>query len=249
MKTEDWKKRKDLAEKNAAKYKKVRFTEKTKLQRKIRQLREKLVSLIEANQSVDETESELNRLLDDLQYVLRFPLDEKYISLFPKDPLSQAALTRQAEVREKINTRNVRRSDLEERQSKALGLSKSTDSFFLETTKRPNRPINTTATSNTSNKTTTTTIKPNKPNKPTTTSNKPFSKPNIIKPVISKPTTTPTSKPTSKPTTSSEPRKTKTMTKPEPASHPSWTAKADPRLRGTLVSGSTNNRLTFDDSD
>ena len=87
--------------KYAEKYKYVRFVEKKKVLRKMRQLQKDLISASEADKpAIEETLAELRK---DLMYIDKFPGKEKYISLFPSEgQLSEECLEKQKAIRAKI---------------------------------------------------------------------------------------------------------------------------------------------------
>lgn len=103
-------------------YKKVRFIEKTKLQKKLNAVEKELLRaghalrnasqvsppLSDADlQALRETQAklatELNSLVEDLTYVTHFPKDEKYISLFPPSPYTSAeVIAKQSELKAQV---------------------------------------------------------------------------------------------------------------------------------------------------
>jgi len=127
----EWKARKEVSKKNAEKYHYVRFVEKKKLTRKIRTIREELVKLVSQKKDTADLEKQLHLAQDDMMYVQRFPLDAKYISLFPSTPLSEEAAKLQQEMKDKIKLRKANRDGLEARlAAKALNPKVTPDEFF-----------------------------------------------------------------------------------------------------------------------
>ena len=85
----------------AEKYKYVRFVEKKKLLRKMRQLQQSLMS----GETIDkaEIETKLAELRKDVLYIDKFPGNQKYISLFPAEgALSEECRKKQSEIRSMI---------------------------------------------------------------------------------------------------------------------------------------------------
>jgi hypothetical protein len=83
------------------KYKYVRFVEKKKVLRKMRQLQREL---LQGDSDLKEKiEEELAELRKDLMYVEKFPGNQKYISLFPSEgQLSEECLKKQAQIKSMI---------------------------------------------------------------------------------------------------------------------------------------------------
>ena len=83
------------------KYKYVRFVEKKKVLRKMRQLqRELLQGDVDKKDAI---ENQLAELRKDLMYVEKFPGNQKYISLFPSEgQLSEECLKKQAQIKNMI---------------------------------------------------------------------------------------------------------------------------------------------------
>lgn len=86
----------EKARKNATKYHKVRFFERVKLERRIQKL-EQDIEPDRTPAEQDAKKAQLSQLRDDLQYVLHFPKEEKYISIIqtPEDPTAAAAVLAQ----------------------------------------------------------------------------------------------------------------------------------------------------------
>lgn len=83
------------------KYKYVRFVEKKKVIRKMRQLQRELQDCDPSNaQAINETLTELRK---DLMYIEKFPGNQKYIALFPSEgQLSEECRRKQNEIRAMI---------------------------------------------------------------------------------------------------------------------------------------------------
>ena len=230
-----WKKRQEIAKKNAEKYQYVRFVEKKKITRKIRQARALLVELSTSGKGTDEAQASLNSLLDDMEYVQRFPLDEKYIALFPATPLSEESVVKQAEIKSKIKVRNQRREELDTRvNAKRLAGDTNTDEFFQSKDKKP--------------------VKSEKNDKRLTknvTNDKQAISKNQLKPVSKHTDSTAQKKAIAASDffRAPEPPKRVPVDRQKKTNHPSWSAKADPKLQGTLAAFE-GKRVTFDeDSD
>jgi hypothetical protein len=84
----------------ADKYKYVRFVEKKKVLRKMRQLQQSLMT--GNSEAKDEVEAKLANLRKDLLYIDKFPGNQKYISLFPEGELSEDCRKKQMEIRAMI---------------------------------------------------------------------------------------------------------------------------------------------------
>ena len=110
----------------AEKYKYVRFVEKKKVLRKMRQLQQSLLTF----DSVDkvEVEKQLAELRKDLMYIDKFPGDKKYISLFPTGQLSSECVKKQAEIRAMILNLTNRRDSGSNRNEKLDVINR--DDFF-----------------------------------------------------------------------------------------------------------------------
>ena len=223
MTKEDWKARREVSKKNSEKYKYVRFVEMKKVTKKIRHLRDELVKAVSQKIDTSDLEKQLVEAQENMVYVQRFPLDEKYISLFPSTPLTDEALKRQQELKDKIKNRKSNRDALEARvAAKKAGSKVVTDDFFDSGKKVvPVKKVS---------------AKPGSEKKPfTKTSDK------TVKPRLPQ---------TFKPRTSAphpEVRPVQISTQAA-GNHPSWAAKADPKQKGTLA-GFEGNRKTFDDDD
>lgn len=116
------KKSKKQQKRVAVDYKKVRFIEKTKVQKllagvqkQLRQVSHSLAHATEVNPPLSgdevarlqsqhhELQAQADSFKLDLLYTLHFPKEEKYISLFPPSPYtSEAVLSRQSAIRQKI---------------------------------------------------------------------------------------------------------------------------------------------------
>ena len=215
----EWTERKQVSKKNADKYHYVRFVEKKKLTRKLRHIRDELVKAVSNKEETAELEKQLALVQDDMMYVQRFPLDEKYISLFPTSPLSEEALKLQQEIKDKIKSRKSNRDALDARlAAKKIGSKTVTDEFF-DSGKKP---------------------APAPPKRRAATPGKPRP---LTKPVsASRSEARPPARPVRAliaPVNNS---------KQDTRNHPSWAAKADPKQKGTLA-GFSGQRMTFDEDD
>lgn len=110
----------------AEKYKYVRFVEKKKVLRKMRQLQQSLMT----SESVDkvEVEKQLAELRKDLMYIDKFPGNQKYVSLFPTGQLSPECVKKQAEIRAMILNLTNRREAGSTRKEKLDVINR--DDFF-----------------------------------------------------------------------------------------------------------------------
>jgi len=129
--------------KYAEKYKYVRFVEKKKVLRKMRQLQKELISATESDQAT--LESSLSELRKDLMYIDKFPGNEKYISLFPTGDLSEECLQKQKAIRTNIvNLTNMSAARAERRKFDAVkndDFFASVDNVEKPTRKLPEKPI------------------------------------------------------------------------------------------------------------
>jgi hypothetical protein len=121
----------------ADKYKYVRFVEKKKVLRRMRQLQQKLS--VDAGPNRDSIESELSELRKDLMYVEKFPNNQKYISLFPSTELSTDCLKKQNEIRSMIV--NLTRRNEEGNTGRKLDVIQS-DDFFASVDNVEKKPKN-----------------------------------------------------------------------------------------------------------
>lgn len=94
--TLDGNKLSEKTRKNAVRYHKVRFFERVKLERRIQKLEHESKYDSSASEVAART-AQLAQLRDDLQYVLHFPKEEKYVSIIQKleDPEAAAAVVAQ----------------------------------------------------------------------------------------------------------------------------------------------------------
>jgi hypothetical protein len=92
---------KSLVEKYDTMYRAVKFFERQKTIRKIKSFKRNKAS--ESQIQVENQEANLKQALLDLCYVIHFPPATKYISLYPKDPLSPSAQAKRQEIQDKIN--------------------------------------------------------------------------------------------------------------------------------------------------
>jgi hypothetical protein len=127
-----------LAGKYAERYKYIRFVEKKKVIRKMRQLQQQLVN--EPDSSKKELiETELAKLRQDLMYIEKYPGDQKYISLFPSEGnLSEECLKKQKEIREMIIKRTANAEKRANMVAK-LDVIKSDDFFTIPGADEPNK--------------------------------------------------------------------------------------------------------------
>jgi hypothetical protein len=110
----------------ADKYKYVRFVERKKVLRKMRQLQKELLSAADDDRLA--VESSLSSLRKDLLYIEKFPGKEKYISLFPSEgQLSEECLKKQKSIRDMIFNRTTMNEKASERRQID---SIKTDDFF-----------------------------------------------------------------------------------------------------------------------
>jgi hypothetical protein len=116
----------------AEKYKYVRFVEKKKVLRKMKQIQGLLMGCLsgESNElSRERIEAQLAAHREDLVYVDKFPGNEKYISLFPTEPLSDAAKEKQKKIKSMI----LEKTNKNLNKSNNKNLNIKFDSFFTET--------------------------------------------------------------------------------------------------------------------
>jgi hypothetical protein len=108
------------------KYKYVRFVEKKKVLRKMRQLQQSIMQ--DSVEGKEEMRTRLDELRSDLLYIDKFPSNQKYISLFPcEGQLSPEGLSKQKEIRAMI-INLTRRSD-ERSDRRTLDVVKGDDFF------------------------------------------------------------------------------------------------------------------------
>jgi hypothetical protein len=116
-------------------YKYVRFVEKKKIVRSMRQLQQKLSKTTE-QEAKTEIENQLAELRKDLMYVERFPGDEKYVSLFPsKGEVSAECIAKRTKIRDKI-VAMVAKQDRRANKDRSLDVIKN-DDFFASDTPSP----------------------------------------------------------------------------------------------------------------
>ncbi|KAL6779623.1 hypothetical protein ACKKBG_A13055 [Auxenochlorella protothecoides x Auxenochlorella symbiontica] len=85
--------REELERKYAVRYHKVKFFERVKLERRLRQLEQQLAAAGGAGEAATALTAQLEQARRDLQYVLHFPKGEKYVSVL-KDPETEADAAR-----------------------------------------------------------------------------------------------------------------------------------------------------------
>jgi len=112
-------------------YKYIRFVEKKKVVRKMRQLQQQLVQETDTT-TKDSIESQLAEFRKDLMYIEKFPGDQKYISLFPSGEvtLSEECVKKQKEIREMIIKRTIN-SEKRVNQTAKMDVIKSDDFFII----------------------------------------------------------------------------------------------------------------------
>lgn len=92
-------KKKFLTQEYEQKYKKIKFFEETKLKRKLKQTQNK-INAIEKGEEVEEDLEELKaakqRIFDDLEYIKYYPVDRKYVALFPAVDDEESQVKREA---------------------------------------------------------------------------------------------------------------------------------------------------------
>jgi hypothetical protein len=147
------------------KYKYVRFVEKKKVLRKMRQLQKQLLE--GSDESRGAIEASLGELRKDLMYIEKFPGKEKYIALFPSEgQLSDECVKKQKAIRDMIvNVTRLKEKNSEKRKFDAV----RNDDFFasVDNVEKPSREKNQTHM---------------KKQRTTTTQEKPVSKPTGVHP-------------------------------------------------------------------
>ena len=114
--------------KYSEKYKYIRFVERKKVVRKMRQIQQQLIEM-KSSEEKDVLESRLAELRLDLIYIEKYPGNEKYISLFPSEgSLSEACLKKQKEIREMI-TKKTSNAEVRENQRAKMDVIKNDDFF------------------------------------------------------------------------------------------------------------------------
>jgi len=114
--------------KYAERYKYIRFVERKKVLRKMRQLQLQLIKM-EGDVEKEKLEANLTELRRDLMYVEKFPSNEKYISLFPSEgALSEECIKKQNEIREMI-VKKTANADKRENQRAKMDVIKNDDFF------------------------------------------------------------------------------------------------------------------------
>eukprot|EP00397_Hematodinium_sp_SG-2012_P041185 GEMP01045299.1.p1 GENE.GEMP01045299.1~~GEMP01045299.1.p1 ORF type:complete len:501 (+),score=156.58 GEMP01045299.1:30-1505(+) len=134
-----------LEEKNEERYKMVRFVEKRKIYRQLKQCRAKLATLLASGESTIEGEDEdalrkqLAQLEDDKNYVVHYPMQFPYLSLLIKDP-SPATLKRREELRALVHEAVVeKRKRIAERLEQKQDPER--DDFFENNDEAPPMPL------------------------------------------------------------------------------------------------------------
>ena len=124
--------------KYAERYKYVRFVEKKKVLRKMKQLQQELIKNPDTADK-ESIESQLAGLRKDLTYIQNFPGDKKYISLFPSGgPVSETCTKQREVIVETIITKKVKQEQKQNQQAK-LDVIKS-DDFFVDPASPPRVP-------------------------------------------------------------------------------------------------------------
>jgi hypothetical protein len=114
--------------KYAERYKYIRFVERKKVLRKMRQMQQQLMS-IEAGPEKEQLELKLTELRRDLMYIDKFPGNEKYISLFPSEgSLSESCIKKQTEIRDMIVNKTAK-ADFRENHRAKMDVIKNDDFF------------------------------------------------------------------------------------------------------------------------
>ena len=84
-------------------YKKVRFVERRKLERKLNQINKKIENEVNNEENKKKLEQEKNNIIDDINYVKYYPKTYKYYSLFPnKDAENEEMIKKREKMKEKI---------------------------------------------------------------------------------------------------------------------------------------------------
>ena len=123
--------------KYAEKYRYVRFVEKKKVLRKMRQLQKELIPASPSDKiTIEESLADLRK---DLMYIDKFPGNEKYISLFPTEgQLSEECLQKQKAIRARIiNLTNLAETRSQRKRMDAV----TNDDFFasVDNVEKPTR--------------------------------------------------------------------------------------------------------------
>jgi hypothetical protein len=129
--------------KYSEKYKYIRFVERKKVVRKMRQIQQQLIEMTGSAEK-DALELKLAELRLDLIYIEKYPGNEKYISLFPSEgSLSEACIKKQKEIRDMI-TKKTANAEIRENQRAKMDVIKN-DDFFASpediTSLKPKQPV------------------------------------------------------------------------------------------------------------
>lgn len=138
-KAKESKKKRFLIKENEAKYKKIKFFEETKLRRKLKSVQNKIQSIEEgkADPGLDKEEllAEKQRIGDDLNYIKFYPMERKYIALFPAKDDEEAQAKRESmrqNIKELMGKKSVNVQKSLERLVDSLNEERNTkmDTFF-----------------------------------------------------------------------------------------------------------------------
>ena len=131
--------------KYSEKYKYIRFVERKKVLRRMRQLTQQTLTLVNGTDKED-IETKIAELRQDLIYIEKFPGNEKYISLFPSEgSLSEACIKKQKEIREMI-IKKTAKAEIRENIKAKMDVIKNDDFFAspgeVSTPPKPTKPQN-----------------------------------------------------------------------------------------------------------
>ncbi|CAM6028756.1 unnamed protein product [Sphagnum balticum] len=126
--------RSELERKMALRYRKVKFFERRKIERRIRRLEKQQRTSDDNPQQLADLTEQLTQLKEDLEYVRFFPKTEKYVSLFMGSEDEQVVAKRN-DLRERIKANLLAAAaagvDLEETGSEDEAVDLSEDDFFM----------------------------------------------------------------------------------------------------------------------
>ncbi|CAK9220918.1 unnamed protein product [Sphagnum troendelagicum] len=124
----------ELERKMALRYRKVKFFERRKIERRIRRLEKQQRTSDDNPQRLADIAEQLTQLKEDLEYVRFFPKTEKYISLFMGSEDEQV-VTKRNVLRDRIKANLLAAAatgvDLEETGSEDEAVDMSEDDFFM----------------------------------------------------------------------------------------------------------------------
>ncbi|KAL3688035.1 hypothetical protein R1sor_014344 [Riccia sorocarpa] len=126
--------RTELERKMALRYRKVKFFERRKIERRIRRVEKQLRTMADQSTAVGLSLSrELEQLKEDLEYVKFFPKTEKYVALFAGNNSEVVAVREELRKRIKENIAAAAASgvELEEAGSEDEAMDLSQDDFFM----------------------------------------------------------------------------------------------------------------------